>query len=463
MEKNFGGFSYKNYLKTLNIYGTINASYAKLIKNRDTSKIEIIVNELKDKINKNAKVSLNEDIYPIYLGLVLGDTSQLDEKIKDQFRISNMSHILAVSGMHISYIIMGSSIILSRTLGKRKSKIMVIFILILYTLITGFSPSVVRASLMGIMVLLGSLLHRKNDIWNSIAISLFIILIYNPYLITSVSFQFSYAGTIGIILLNKNVLKILNKGKERKSKIKEIISICVSAQIFILPITIFHFNVLGIYFLLSNFLISFIIGPTIIICFLFLILFIFNIGIIKYIKIFLIIPIKFILFISNLSYLPMSKIYISTPNITQIILFYLVIIIINIIYSLKKKINPSASNLRVRYMLDAFKFKFREWKKNHPKNKYGIYLLIIILIFIWVNPFFKSDLKIHFVDVGQGDCCFIETPNRKTILIDGGGSEFGSFDVGKNTLIPYILDRGYTKLDYIFISHFDTDHVRSEY
>ena len=72
---------------------------------------------------------------------------------------------------------------------------------------------------------------------------------------------------------------------------------------------------------------------------------------------------------------------------------------------------------------------------------------------------FQQKLKIHFLDVGQGDSCFIITPNHKTILIDGGGSTSNSFDVGKDTIIPYLLDRGYTKINYVFISHFDQDHV----
>ena len=69
-------------------------------------------------------------------------------------------------------------------------------------------------------------------------------------------------------------------------------------------------------------------------------------------------------------------------------------------------------------------------------------------------------LEIHFVDVGQGDACLIITPLNKKILIDGGGSEFGSFNVGEKTLLPYLLDRRINKLDYIIISHFDSDHVR---
>lgn len=71
-----------------------------------------------------------------------------------------------------------------------------------------------------------------------------------------------------------------------------------------------------------------------------------------------------------------------------------------------------------------------------------------------------KNLKIYFIDVGQGDGTLIVTPLNKKILIDGGGSEFGNFDVGKNTLLPYLLDRGVKKLDYIIVSHFDSDHVQ---
>ncbi len=67
-------------------------------------------------------------------------------------------------------------------------------------------------------------------------------------------------------------------------------------------------------------------------------------------------------------------------------------------------------------------------------------------------------MKIFFIDVGQGDSSLIITPSKKSILIDGGGSE--SYDVGKNILLPYLLDRGIMRLDYVIISHFDTDHVR---
>ena len=80
------------------------------------------------------------------------------------------------------------------------------------------------------------------------------------------------------------------------------------------------------------------------------------------------------------------------------------------------------------------------------------FILIFTLISIW-----PKDLKIYFIDVGQGDSCLIVTPKGKVVLIDGGGSE--TYNVGENTLIPYLLNRKITKLDYVICSHFDTDHV----
>ena len=75
-----------------------------------------------------------------------------------------------------------------------------------------------------------------------------------------------------------------------------------------------------------------------------------------------------------------------------------------------------------------------------------------------------QNLKIYFIDVGQGDSTLVVTPKNKTILIDGGGSrEKESFDIGEQILLPYLLDRGITKLDYVLITNFDADHVRTEF
>lgn len=162
--------------------------------------------------------------------------------------------------------------------------------------------------------------------------------------------------------------------------------------------------------------------------------------------------------ISKISFLPLSKIYFRTPNVVEIFVFYVFILICNFLYSIKKRKKLNQSLLRVKHTLDAFKYYIKTNKKIYFKV---IFVILFLLVFLLLM--IPKNLKIHFVDVGQGDCTFIQTPTNKTILIDGGGSESGSFNVGKSTLIPYILDRGFTKIDYIFVSHFDTDHVRTDF
>ena len=88
-----------------------------------------------------------------------------------------------------------------------------------------------------------------------------------------------------------------------------------------------------------------------------------------------------------------------------------------------------------------------------------IWGIVIITMFLgFIISKIPNDLKIYFIDVGQGDSTLIVTPTNKKILIDGGGSS--TYDVGKNTLIPYLLDRKIKEIDYVIISHFDQDHVR---
>ena len=467
-QRNYGGFDYSKYLKTLKIYGTINANKLEIKSKNEINPIFMISNNISIKIKQSIQNIVKKDIADIFQGLLLGDTSKIDEELQENFRISNISHILAVSGMHISYIILGVNLLLKKAVGKRNTRVVVIIILILYMFITGFSPSIVRSGIMGILVTFSGLIYRKNDIWNSIAISLLIILIHNPYLIMNIGLQFSYLGTIGIIVFHNNILKFLKSIKIRNrkikykinrkviiliGKIKEILAVTLSAQVIILPIMFYHFNIFNPYFFISNILVSLMIGPIIIIGFICIIISFFSIQISKFISIIVTFGIEGLKFISNISNLPFAKIYVPTPSVAAIVIYYILIIISNYLYSIFNSRNLTITQLRIRNLVALIKYKFNQ------NRKYYIKIICIGIIMILVINFIPKGLKINFVDVGQGDCTFIETPNRKTILIDGGGSLSKEFDVGKSTLLPYILDKGYTKIDYIFISHFDQDHV----
>lgn len=470
--RNYGGFNYKEYLKSLKIYGTCKANSVKVIGKDKVNVISKIANSNFLKIEEKLDNLFEKDISGLIKGIVLGDKSNIDEDVQENFRISGISHILAVSGMHVSYIILIINLIFKKSFGKRKTKFIVMLFLIFYMFLTGFSPSIVRASIMNIIILGAGIFHRKNDLATSISLSLLIILIYNPFLIENIGLQFSYIATIGIILLQKNIKKVLKnlkiKNKKWKyrlstktlkiiSKIQEILSVTISAQISILPIMIYYFNIFGTYFLLSNLLISILIGPLLILSLITIILsFIFN-PIAKFISYFLSLLIHIFIYISNISNIPFSKFYLPTPNVWTIILYYIMVFLFNIIYVLYNSKKLNATIVRFRNLIALIKYKVISNKKRCFR-----FYIIIFLIFI-LFKLIPKNLQINFVDVGQGDCTFIVTPFGKTILVDGGGSKSNDFDVGKSTLIPYILDKGYTKIDYMIISHFDQDHVRTGY
>lgn len=270
-KRNYGGFNYKDYLKSIKVYGTIKVENFKILeKNRGNFFISFtnkVANSIKEKINS----FLSNREAGMLIGILLGDDGNIEEDIEESFKVSSLSHVLAVSGMQVTYIVTGMYFIFKSSLGKRKTKIVIIIILIFYTALTGFSPSIVRASLMGIVIMGAGLFCRKNDIWTSISLSLLIMLVYNPVLITNVGLQLSYLGTIGIIVFNKTVFQILknikpkNKKYEYKinrkviiliSKIKEILAVTISASMGVYPVMLFHFNLFSTYFLITNLLVS---------------------------------------------------------------------------------------------------------------------------------------------------------------------------------------------------------------
>ena len=460
-QRNKGGYDDRQYLKTLKIGGRVKVNEIEVIAKKQVNVILQYANQVSLNSKQKIEAIFEKEKASMLKGLLLGETEDIQEEVKENFQTANISHVLAISGMHIGYLIIGVQQLLKNRIGKKRTKIITIVILIFYAFMTGFSPSIVRAVVMGIITIGGEIVYRKGDVWNSIAISLLGILWYNPFLILNVGLQLSYLGTIGIILFQPTIKKIFTTKKAKKKwivveKVKEMVAVSLSAQIMILPFLCYHFNIIGIYFLITNLLVSFIIGPIIITGFFCIIVSFVFISIAKVFAIPLNLGLELLNLISRFGELPFSKIYMPTPNEMMICFYFIGLWMGNQIYKIYHASDLIPTQKRVRNIIALFQYKFRQNKK-----KYGMSLIIILVVFI-STYFIPKDLKIYFVDVGQGDCTLIVTPHNKTILIDGGGDLTGNFDVGEKTVIPYLLDRGFTSIDYIMISHFDQDHVRTD-
>ena len=442
--RNYKGFDYKQYLKSKKIYATVSSENYKIISKNKIDIISKVINSVQNNMKSNINKILNEEEAALCIGILVGDREAISEQTEDNFKKSNLTHMLAVSGSHITYIINALAMLLGKT-SKRTSKIFTIIILIFFMALTGFTFSVIRACIMGILVLLASLMYRKPDTINNLGISSFIILLFNPYAISDAGFLLSYGGTIGIVLLGDKIENAIYK-EENKNKniinkiIKYIIisfSITLSANLIIIPIMAYNFSTVSFTFWISNILAAPIMEIATIFGFIICFISIFFIPLAKFLGIFLNLLLYLLLKIAEVSSLiPGSSIYIKTPYIIECIIYYLFIVLW----------------LKWNYIKNAIKV------KKILKVLVASSILLIIFSSIFICCFPKT-LKIYFVDVGQGDCTLIKTPTNKHILIDGGGSEFGNFDVGESTLLPYLLDRRITTIDYMLISHFDSDHI----
>ena len=454
--RNYKGFDYSNYLKTENIYGTIEQNgKIELIKEKNIKYFFIILYKVKNKIIKNINNKFPEETRGLFLGILLGDKSSIEENVRQNFADSSLSHILAVSGTHISYVVICISVLFKKLkLNKNIRKVLTSLVLFMYLYLVDFSVSATRAVIMSTIVIMQMLFYRKQDTITTIAFSSIIILINNPYSILNIGFLLSYGGTIGIILF---VNRISIESKEDffqrfKSYLKDICIVTISAQTIIMPIIIYYFNTISFTFIISNIIASLIIGPIIMIGLVIIAISFFKIPIISLIIRFYNILIVILVRTADIiSKIPMSKIYLKTPTTLEIIFYYSVVFLIALLIYIKKS---NRKFIKKTIQIDIYNLK--NFFINN-RNKVLIFISIVSLISI-TSIKIPKELKINFIDVGQGDSCLITTPQNKKVIVDSGGSE--SYDVGKNVLLPYLLDKRITKIDYIMISHFDTDHCK---
>ena len=455
--RNYKGFDYSNYLKQRKIYGTMFASDIQII----NSKIDYysVIGKIRFYFNEQIKLTYDKTSYTFLTGMLLGNTEEMPQQLEDYFKTSNLSHIIAISGSHLVYVIIVCKFILDRFLKNKKIKnYLLVLILFAFYALTGENVSCIRACIMSSMVLISSNLHRKSNFYLNCIISFIIIIILNPYNLFNIGMYLSYAGTIGIILFYRLFCKII----ERKFKNRVIIYVLkialvsISAQILIMPIMLYSFNNLSSNFVISNILVSFLVGPVLIVGYISIFIsFLFP----KYKLIINIekIVIKIIFFIAELcSKIPFSNVYVCTPNLFWVFIYYFTIFALFVFYRYRK--------LYVLKLLISIKF-FKYEIKKILLNSYLKKIVYIVIIFGVISKLLNSnfDLKIHFIDVGQGDCSFIITPAGKKLIIDAGEGEISGYDYGKNVVVPYLLDKGINRIDYIIVSHCDSDHIGGIY
>lgn len=394
------------------------------------------LNTLRGKILNIHKKYLKSPNLEILGGVVFGDDAVAPpEHIKSSFINSGLLHILAASGMNVAFI-WGFWFFFMRKLRVEYKITLIsgIFLVILYTLMTGLGASVVRAALMLTFVLVGKLFDRDAHSVSLLSFVALLMLIYNPAYLNDIGFQMSFVATLGILTTGQAVYH-RTKPIKLPEAVKGDISIPIVAQAWVAPTQMFYFNTFAPYSVFANIAIV----PFLCVIsfggFISSILAIFY-PFTKYICLAMDFVINYfisvIVNISNFfSALPHSLITTSKPAVFGIILYYLLLGVITLLIKngLNKKLAITGAVL----------------------------LLTVCLTFIKIP---SNNFEIIAFDVQNADCFLVKTPKNDYYVIDTGKFSYRSTNPqAAMTIGKYMKDNGIRKIKALIVTHFDNDHA----
>ena len=254
--RNPGGFDYRRYLAQKGVGASV-FSYAYAIEPGEGKKGNLLVQaglNIRKRIIYVIENSLPHQQAGLLNGMLIGYREGLSEEVQEAFSNAGLTHIMAVSGANVAFLILPLAF-LFRLLRIRKpvANLMLIAFLILFVFVTGFEPSVLRAVVMASILLMAAILYREPDTYAAIAFSCIILLAASPCMLFNIGFQLSYAATLSIVMLYRNIKKIFTR-PFIPDWIAEILAATLAAQLGVLPVTMVYFNKVSLIAIIPNLL-----------------------------------------------------------------------------------------------------------------------------------------------------------------------------------------------------------------
>lgn len=464
---NKGNFDSRKYYLSLGFYGKIEAGTIEII-NSDYSGIRQGLYELRMEIierleklcsDNNGIFSIINNKNGIIGAIILGDKTDLDSDIKELYSVSGIAHILAISGLHISFIGMAIYRLLRRRFRFLFSATVSIPVVLSFGILSGFGISTIRAIIMFILKIIGEVLGRKYDAITAISLAGLVLLVQNPFVVCNSGFQMSFGAIIAIVLILPIVEEILNTD----NKIIKVISANFTISLVMNPILAWNYYELPTFSFLLNIVVVPLMSVVIVssIAGIFCSCIMFGLG-----KV-VIFPgcgiLELYTFLCNIiNKSSVASIVVGQPKVTIIIVYYAILLVV--LFGLK--------NIRTKYtraekerniikketglVLEKKAKKERRIKGQNVKLRLACivgFLLLNCLIYYIPNPGFY----ITFINVGQGDGILIHGDNGTKVMVDGGSTS--EKQVAKNCIVPYLKAEGIGTIDYSIITHTDKDHI----
>jgi len=428
-------FDYKAYLRSQGISVQIKAEVLdEVIQNSEI--LEWVW--WREKALELVEINFNPETAPIAKALLVGYKQDLDSDSKLAFARAGLSHIMAVSGLHVGFIVAPFWIIIpyfwTRRYGSMIGLIILIILLVCYAGITGFSPSVMRASVMAGFLSFGKLFHRVNDSINLTAAAAIVLLVIDPSQIFEIGFQLSFAAVFIILLILPVIQNALPYWVRVRWYGKPLMVIIVSlvVQFGLYPLQVHYFGEISLISPIANALFVPLLG--------------------------LVVPLSLIaLFITAV--VPLAGFIINYPS-----LLFLGWMNEFVTTAASWEWAWTAASLEndLFFLFWLFLiFTVSAWKIAALKWKLAIGVMASLCVIVSINVIEKlqpAKLTITFFDVGQGDAALIHTPTGKNVLVDAGVWS-PSYNSGRSIILPHLQASGIEKVDAVFLSHPHADHI----
>jgi competence protein ComEC len=441
IQRNPGEFDYGRYLTLNDIQGVATiAAPEDLVATRESALLSFgaFVGAMQRSLYRIIDEHHSPEQASFLKGVILGYRADLSTEIKQSFMNTGTIHILAVSGSNVAVVVL---IIYAMfgflRLPKKFSVGATILGIVLFMFITGASPSVVRATIMAIVILVGTLFERKTDVYNSLGVAAAIILLMDSNALFDVGFQLSFSAVLSIVyiypILNKAIDLIPDRFEEIKAidYLLKLFAVSLAAQIGMLPFTAYYFGRVSLVSLLANLIVVPLSGLNV------------------------------LLGVATIACSPFSTFiascYAALNSVAIDFLLGFVKVAGNVSYAYAE-----TAHFEQLYALLYFAIVGMLLHLTNPRVIKGGILTSLVLLAVFFGKGIvqhrSAMLKITLVDVGQGDAILIESPNRRYALIDAGPRQF-KYDAGERTIVPYLARCGISKLDAILVTHSHNDHI----
>lgn len=358
----------------------------------------------------------------IFQAMIIGERGNLDAETKMQYQMAGIMHILAISGLHISFVGMGFFRLLKKAgTGNGVAGAVSAFLIYAYGVVTGGSVSAMRAVGMFLVLIGAGIAGRSYDLLSAMALSAIVLLLDAPTYLYNVSFLLSFGAVIGIGALTPEICSLLNL-KKRTAK-----SLAGSVIVWLitLPIALHAYGEVSLAGVILNLLVL----PTS--------------GIVLASGIFALPVGIFVIEIAKRVVFPGKCVLFFYEKLCEVVGW--------IPHSTWIAGSPQLWQCAVYYVMLGVAFTGVKWGKKAA----SVALVIFAVVFLGYHS--RNGLTITCLDIGQGDCCVLKMPGGENFLIDGGSSN------KKNTavyqILPYLKNQGIAILDGIFVSHTDQDHI----